>query len=495
VSKAVLAIDQGTTGTRAYLFDRKARVLGSAYQEFTQHFPHPGLVEHDALEIWDSVRSTIRKALRAASLRPSDLSAIGITNQRETTLLWKRSNSRPVHRAIVWQDRRTSARCEALRKAGKADEIQSRSGLLPDPYFSATKLEWLLRNLKGAGRAAERGELAFGTVDSWLLWKLTGGASHATDATNASRTLLYNLHSLDWDPWLLGLFGVPESVLPRVMAPSSIFGVTHAGSPLGAGIPIAGMAGDQQAALFGQGCVTAGSLKNTYGTGCFLLLHTGNKARFSKRGMLTTVVCAPDGKPAYGMEGAVFIAGAAVQWLRDGLGLLAKASDSEKLAASVPDSGGVYLVPAFTGLGAPHWDPDARGAILGLTRGSGRAQVARAALESMAYQSLDLVEAMSQDAGIEVRELRVDGGACRNNLLMQFQADMLGARVNRPKMVETTALGAAFLAGLRVGFWKSPVELARLRATDRIFRPRMPEKKRLALQAGWKAAVKRVLTR
>lgn len=489
----ILSIDQGTTGTRSYIFDSKARVLGSAYQEFTQYFPKPGWVEHDADEIWASVEATGRKALKAAGISSKQIAAIGITNQRETSLLWERRNSRPVHRAIVWQCRRTSERCEELTRAGKAALFRKKTGLVLDAYFSGTKLEWLLQQVPGAAAKAKRGELAFGTIDSWLLWKLSGGRSHLSDYTNASRTLLYDIQKLRWDSQLTQVLHVPDAVLPKVQASSSIFGMTSETCYLGPGIPIAAMVGDQQAALFGQACFEEGSLKNTYGTGCFLLLHLGKKFRLSENQLLTTLVCDAEGQPAYGLEGAVFIAGAAIQWLRDGLKIVENAAASEKLAAGLKGNDGVYFVPAFVGLGAPYWDSKARGAILGITRGTGRAQIVRAALESLAYQSRDLVEAMQADSGLRIKELRVDGGASKNNFLMQFQADLLGAKVNRPQSVESTALGAAYLAGLRVGIWKSAKEIAKLRKVERVFTPKMPETQRDALYSSWKDAVSRVL--
>ena len=493
MQKFILAIDQGTTGTRSYIFDAKARVIGSSYREFTQHFPKPGWVEHDGLEIWDTVQATGRAALKAAGLKPASIAAAGITNQRETTLLWDRKNSRPLHRAIVWQCRRTAARCDQLKAQGREKLFRRKTGLVLDAYFSGTKLEWLLKHVPGAMARARRGELAFGTIDSWLLWQLTGGIAHLTDHSNASRTLLYDIDKQQWDPEILKILGIPASLLPKVQAPSSLFGLSSAKSFLGPGVPIAGMVGDQQGALFGQGCVDPGSMKNTYGTGCFLLLNLGKKFRLSENNLLTTLVCDPFGKPAYGLEGAVFIAGAAIQWLRDGLQIIKSSPESEALATSVDSNHGVYMVPAFVGLGAPYWDQHARGAIVGLTRGSTKAHIARAALESLAYQTRDLVEAMQKDSGLEVTELRVDGGACKNNFLMQFQADILGARINRPKTVETTALGAAFLAGLRVGYWKNAAELARLRATDRVFKPKMKPAERKALYQGWNEAVERVL--
>ncbi|MBI5711220.1 MAG: glycerol kinase GlpK [Candidatus Eisenbacteria bacterium] len=491
----ILAVDQGTTGSTALLLDRRGGVRARGYAELPQHFPRPGWVEHDGDEIWESVRAAVRAALRAARADGSAVAAIGITNQRETTLLWDRKSGRPVMRAIVWQDRRTAGRCQELRREGFEREARRRTGLVPDPYFSATKLEWMLRHGAGLAARARRGALAFGTVDSWLLWKLTGGATHATDPTNASRTLLFDLRRRRWDDALLARFGVPRAVLPEVRPSSGAFGVTRGVGLLPDSIPIAGVAGDQQAALFGQGCVAPGQSKNTYGTGCFLLLHTGAKPVASRSGLLTTVACGARGEPAYALEGSVFIAGAALQWLRDGLEILRSAAESEKLAASVPDAGGVVMVPAFVGLGAPHWRPDVRGALLGLTRGTTRAHVARAALESLAFQSRDLVQAMERDAGRRVRTLRVDGGAAANDLLMQYQADLLGIPVERPRVIETTALGAALLAGLGTGFWQSHRDLDRVRQVERVFRPGKSRAWREAEVARWKRAVGMLLDR
>jgi len=490
----VVAIDQGTTGTTVLVFDRRGRVVGRAYSEFTQHYPKPGWVEHDAEEIWNVSLRVLRQACRRAGVRGRDVAALGITNQRETTVLWNRRTGKPLARAIVWQDRRTTPRCDELRGGAVEQSVRGKTGLVLDPYFSATKLQWLLEHVPRARELADRGDVCFGTIDAWLVWKLTGGAVHATDPTNASRTLLYDIHARAWDPELCGLFGVPTSVLPAVQPSSGTFG-TAVRDVLGAEIPIAGIAGDQQAALFGQGCVEAGSAKNTYGTGCFLLLNTGTRPVRSSHGLLTTVACDAEGKPAYALEGAVFIAGAAVQWLRDGLGLLKRAPESEALAKKVPSTLGVYLVPAFVGLGAPHWDADARGALVGLTRGVTRSHVVRATLESLAYQTRDVVDAMAGDAGEPLHVLRVDGGASANDFLMQFQADVLGVPVDRPAVVETTAMGAAFLAGLAVGFWKSQAELGRARRIARRFKPRMSAETREALYRGWQDAVGRVRTR
>jgi len=487
----VAALDQGTTGTTVLVLDRRGRVVGRAYREVSQHFPRPGWVEHDPEEIWTGTLAALRGACRQAGITARELAAIGITNQRETTVLWDRRSGRPVHRAIVWQDRRTVLHCEELRAAGHLELVRRTTGLVLDPYFSATKLAWLLRHVKRARERAERGGLCFGTIDTWLLWKLTGGAVHATDPTNASRTLLWDIHARRWDPALCGVFEIPEALLPDVHPSGSLFG-TAAPEVLGHPVPIAGIAGDQQAALFGQGCVQAGMAKNTYGTGCFLLLHTGDRPVSSAHGLLTTAACDARGGYAYALEGAVFIAGAVIQWLRDGLGLLRSAAESGRLARSVDSTLGTYLVPAFVGLGAPYWDPEARGAIVGLTRGVQRAHIVRAALESLAYQTRDVADAMASDAGGPLRELRVDGGASANEFLLQFQADILGVPVVRPALLETTALGAAALAGLTVGFWESPQALDRARRIDRRFTPRMAVANRDALYRGWQAAVARV---
>jgi len=489
----VVAVDQGTTGSTVLVFDRQGRVVGRAYSEFRQHYPRPGWVEHDPEEIWRVTLRVLRQACRRARVRARDIVALGITNQRETTVLWDRATGKPVERAIVWQDRRTAAACEEMRGRGLEDVFRRKTGLVLDPYFSGTKLRWLLENVPGAAERARRGELAFGTIDSWLVWKLTGGAVHATDPTNASRTLLYDIHAGAWDAELCGLLEVPASVLPEVRPSSGELAATER-AILGAPVPIAGIAGDQQSALFGQGCVERGMAKNTYGTGCFLLLHTGADAVTSRHGLLTTVACDAHGGRAYALEGSVFIAGAAIQWLRDGLGLVRRAAESERLAKSVDSTLGVYLVPAFVGLGAPHWDAEARGALLGLTRGVTRAHVVRAALESLAYQTRDVVGAMAADAGEPLRALRVDGGAAANGFLMQFQADVLGVPVDRPRVVETTAMGAAFLAGLGTGFWKSQADLERARRIDRRFTPRMDAETRDALYRGWQDAVARVRT-
>ncbi len=491
----ILALDQGTTGSTALLLDRRGRVRGRGYAELPQHFPRPGWVEHDADEIWTSVLTATRRSLAAARAKASAIAAIGVTNQRETTLLWDRRTGEPLGHAIVWQDRRTAARCEELRRRGRETPLRRATGLVCDPYFSSTKLEWLLENRPGARRLAASRRLAFGTIDSWLVWKLTGGHVHATDPTNASRTMLYGLRSRRWEPELLRTFGVPASVLPEVRRSAGDFGRTRGVRGLPDGIAVAGVAGDQQAALFGQGCVQAGQSKNTYGTGCFLLLHTGAKPVASRAGLLTTLACSADGGTAYALEGSVFVAGAAIQWLRDGLGVIARASDSEPLARSVPDSGGVVLVPAFAGLGAPYWRADVRGALMGITRGTTRAHVVRATLESLAFQSRDLVEAMAHDAGARVKALWVDGGAVANDWLMQYQSDLLGIPVRRPRVIETTALGAGLLAGLGAGVWRSPRDLARARALDREFRPRRTARWRATEWARWRAAVDTLLGR
>jgi glycerol kinase len=486
----VLALDQGTTSSRAIVFDRRGRPRATARQEFTQHYPQPGWVEHDPRDLWETSRLTALAALAQANLTGRDLAAIGLTNQRETTLLWDRRTGRPLHRAIVWQDRRTADVCARLRRRGLEPLFRKKTGLLLDPYFSGTKLAWLLDRIPGARRRAQRGELAFGTVDTWLLWQLTGGRVHATDVSNASRTLLLNLRTGDWDGALLKILRIPREVLPAVRDSSGIFGeVTSV--PALRGVPIAGIAGDQQAALFGQACWQPGMAKNTYGTGCFLLLHTGQKPVASRHHLLTTAAWRIGGRTEYALEGSVFIGGAVVQWLRDGLNLIAQSSDIEKLAASVPDNGGVCLVPAFTGLGAPHWDPAARGIITGLTRGTTAAHLARAAVESIAFQRADLIHAMQADAKIRLRELRVDGGATTNNALLQFQSDLLRVPVVRPRTTETTALGAAYLAGLAVGFWKNRAEIARLWAADRTFRPKAAPAVMRRLQTGWHRAVAR----
>ena len=482
----VLAIDQGTTGTTVMIFDSAGRVRGRGYSEFRQYYPRPGWVEHDPEEIWRVTRRVVGAALRRARLTATDVAAIGITNQRETTVLWDRVTGKPVHRAIVWQDRRTAPICEALKAQGAEATIRRKTGLVTDPYFSGTKVQWLLDNVKGARAKAER--LAFGTIDSWLVWKLTGGQAHVTDFTNASRTLLFNIHELDWDPELLDLLKIPGDLLPQVVPSAGVAAIADKRA-FGAEVPIAGIAGDQQAALYGQACFKPGLVKNTYGTGCFLLMYTGDQAVESQRGLLTTMACTADGRPAYAVEGSIFVAGAAVQWLRDGLGLLKQAKESEALARQVESTLGVYLVPAFVGLGAPYWDSAARGALVGLTRGVTRAHVVRAALESLAYQTRDVVDTMVVESGRPLTGLRVDGGAAANNFLMQFQADVLDATVDRPKVVETTALGAALLAGVGVGVWRPDRDLERVRKTYRVFRPKMAPEQRETLYQAWRRAV------
>ncbi len=488
--KHILALDQGTTSSRAIVFAEDGSVRAQAQQEFRQIFPHPGWVEHDPEDIWASQLSVARRALAQARLKAADIAAIGIANQRETTIMWERKSGQPVHNAIVWQDRRTADACAGLKRRGKTNAVRSKTGLVIDPYFSATKLAWLLDSIPGLRLHAERGDLAFGTVDSWLAWKLSGGALHITDVSNAARTMLYNIHAGDWDDALLSLFRIPRALLPQVVPSSQIYGGS-AKKIFGAPIPIAGIAGDQQAALFGQACHTPGMAKNTYGTGCFMLLNTGTNAVPSAHGLLTTRCAQHGSKPQYALEGGVFIAGAVVQWLRDGLGIIRSSSEVEALAASVDDSGGVYLVPAFAGLGAPHWDAYARGTMLGLTRGSTRAHIARAALEAIAFQSAEVLHSMQKDSGIRLKELRVDGGAAANDTLMQFQADILGVPVLRPKVLETTALGAAYLAGLATGVWKDTAAISRQWAVGRRFEPNMPGSEAKARMQGWARALQR----
>jgi len=483
----VLALDQGTTSSRAIVFDGAGAVVATAQEEFAQHFPRDGWVEHEPADLWETQRRTAASAIDQAGELPA---AIGITNQRETTLLWDRQTGEPVHRAIVWQDRRTAGLCDELRDAGHEDAFRAKTGLLLDPYFSGTKLAWLLEHVESTRERAEAGELAFGTVDTWLIWQLTGGKVHATDVTNASRTLLFDIHKGDWDDGLLGLLGVPRDVLPEVVASSGGVGET-ACDGLPAGIPIAGVAGDQQAALFGQACFEPGYVKCTYGTGCFVLLNTGGRPATSEHRLLTTPAWRVGDETTYALEGGVFVGGAVVQWLRDGLRLIDSAPEIEAVAASVPDTGGVVMVPAFTGLGAPHWDPHARGTVLGITRGTTRAHFARAALESIAHQVADVVEAMDDDTGVPIKELRVDGGAAANDLLMQMQADLLGVPVVRPAVTETTALGAAYLAGLAAGVWASGVDLAEQWREDRRFSPAVSGEQAAAARRRWKRAVAR----
>jgi glycerol kinase len=486
----VLALDQGTTSSRAILFDRAGTVCAAAQQEYTQYYPQPGWVEHDASEIWETQLAVARRVLRENNVSPRQIAALGIANQRETTVLWDRASGVPLARAIVWQDRRTAGLCAELVSAGHADLIRRKTGLEIDAYFSGTKLRWLLDNIPGARERAERGELACGTVDSWLAWKLTAGRAHVTDASNASRTMLFDIHRLCWDEDLLALLDIPAALLPQVVDSSSHIALLDE-ALLGAPIPLTGMAGDQQAATFGQVCLQPGMAKNTYGTGCFLMLNTGAQPMSSQHRMLSTVGWQRGGNTAYLLEGSVFMGGAAVQWLRDELQMIRRSEEIEALAATVPDSGGVYLVPAHSGLGAPYWDPHARGALLGLTRGSNRAHIARATLEAIAFQSAEVLSAMQGDFGKPLSELRVDGGAARNNLLLQFQADLLGVAVVRPQVTETTALGAAFLAGLAVGFWQDESELDALWQAERRFVPAMPAAQRDELMAGWRRAVDR----
>jgi glycerol kinase len=486
----ILALDQGTTSSRAILFDRAGGIKGVAQREFRQIFPQPGWVEHDPQEIWTTEAGVAVEVLAGAGVRARDVAAIGITNQRETTVVWDRKTGAPIANAIVWQDRRTADACDRLRSAGAEPLFRERTGLVLDAYFSGTKLAWLLDNVAGARTRAEAGELAFGTIDTWLLWKLTDGRLHVTDASNASRTLLFNIHTLQWDDELLRALRVPRGVLPEVRASSEVYGEVTTALGLEE-VQLAGIAGDQQAALFGQMCTTPGLTKNTYGTGCFMLQNTGTRAPASRHKLVTTVAWTRNGVTEYALEGSVFIGGAVVQWLRDGLGVIRSSSEVEALALSVPDNGDVYLVPAFAGLGAPHWDPYARGTIVGLTRGATAAHIARAALESIAFQSADLLDAMQADAGTRVAELRVDGGAARNDLLMQFQSDLIGAPVVRPQITETTALGAAYLAGLAVGFWKSGDEIASQWRTERRFEPAMPAARAEELRGRWKQALER----
>ena len=485
--KHILALDQGTTSSRAIVFDHGGNVIASSQKEFRQIFPKPGWVEHDAKEIWATQLQTAQDVLAKARLSASDIAAIGITNQRETTVVWDRDTGTPIHNAIVWQDRRTAGRCDQLKARGKAPVIKRKTGLVIDAYFSGTKLEWILKNVPGALAKAKAGKLAFGTIDTWLIWNLTGGRVHVTDPSNASRTMLFNLKA-DWDDELLKMLGVPGAVLPEVKSSSEVYGET---TLLGGSIPIAGIAGDQQAALFGQACTQPGMVKNTYGTGCFMLMNTGTKPTASKHNLLTTVAWRIGNRTEYALEGSIFIAGAVVQWLRDGLGIIKSSSEVEALAAQVTDPDGVYLVPAFAGLGAPHWDQYARGLVAGVTRGTTAAHLARAALEGIAFQVADVLRAMQADAKIKLKELRVDGGASANNLLMQFQSNLLDVPVVRPKVTETTALGAAYLAGLAVGYWEDQKQIAAQWQVDRRFTPDMKSGDRKRLQSGWNKALDR----
>ena len=490
----ILALDQGTSSSRAIVFDRKGTPVAVSQKEFTQYFPQPGWVEHNPMEIWSSQAAVIAEAISSIGINGKNLAAIGITNQRETTIVWDAKTGAPVYNAIVWQDRRTSEYCDSLKDQGLTDFIRSKTGLIIDAYFSATKIRWILENVPGARSRAEAGELRFGTVDSWLVWMLTGGDVHVTDVSNASRTMLFNIHSLKWDEELLDLFGIPSSMMPQVKSSSEIYGHTRT-TLFAHKVPVAGIAGDQQAALFGQMCIEPGSVKNTYGTGCFLLMNSGTKPILSKNSLLTTIAWKIGDTVNYALEGSIFVAGSVVQWLRDGLGIINSSSEVEALAASVPDNGGVYFVPALTGLGAPYWDQYAKGCISGLTRGTTAAHIARAALEGIAFQTMDIVEAMKRDAGVDLKELKVDGGASRNNLLMQFQANVLSTNVIRPKVTETTALGAAYLAGLAVGYWESIEVVKQQWQEDVLFSPTISSDEAAALREGWKEAVGRTLTK
>ena len=484
----ILALDQGTTSSRAIVFDHNGIPVASAQKEFRQHFPRPGWVEHDPEEIWSTQVGVAVEAIAKAGLRSTDIAAIGITNQRETTVVWDRRTGRPIHNAIVWQDRRTAGHCDQLKEEGHSRRILERTGLIIDAYFSATKVKWILDNVEGAREMAEKGQLAFGTVDTWLIWNLTGGKLHITDVSNASRTMLFNIHSLKWDEDLLKLFEIPPDILPEVRSSSEIYG--HTAGHFSSEIPVAGIGGDQQAALFGQMCTEPGMVKNTYGTGCFMMMNIGSKPLESKGGLLTTVGWKIGSETHYALEGSIFIAGAVVQWLRDGLGIIAKSGDIEKLAASVNTCEGVFFVPAFAGLGAPHWNQHARGTMVGITRGTTSAHIARAALDSIAFQTLEVLLAMQNDSGIHIQELRVDGGATVNDNLMQFQSDLLQTNVVRPKITETTALGAAYLAGLAVGYWSSMDEIKKQWQLDRIFSPQITTKEAGTLLKGWQRAVK-----
>ena len=493
MSQYILALDQGTSSSRAIVFDHEGKVCATAQKEFTQHFPQPGWVEHDPREIWSSEAAVIAEAITAVGINGLDIAAIGITNQRETTIVWDAATGEPVYNAIVWQDRRTAGYCDTLKAAGLTEKIREKTGLIIDAYFSGTKIKWILDNVPGARERATRGELRFGTVDTWLVWNLTRGEVHVTDVSNASRTMLFNINTLSWDRELLELLDIPLSMMPSVRSSSEVYG--HTKTTLFAHeVPIAGIAGDQQAALFGQMCTEPGSVKNTYGTGCFLLMNTGEKPVLSKNNLLTTIAWKIGDKVNYALEGSIFVAGSVVQWLRDSLGIIRSSSEVEALAERVPDNGGVYFVPALTGLGAPYWDPYAHGTITGLTRGATAAHIARAALEGIAFQTMDIVGAMERDASVKLAELKVDGGASRNNLLMQFQADVLGTSVIRPMVTETTAMGACYLAGLAVGYWSDIEEIRRQWSVERAFTPAASPEKVAALKAGWADAVRRTLT-
>lgn len=489
MEKFIMALDQGTTSSRAIIFNKGGDVVHIAQKELTQHFPKPGWVEHDALEIWGSVLSVIAQALSETNIAAEQIEAIGITNQRETTVVWDKNTGIPVYHAIVWQSRQTADICEALKNKGYNDLFREKTGLLIDAYFSGTKVKWILENVEGARAMAENGDLLFGTIDTWLVWKLSGGKAHVTDYSNASRTLMYNIYDLKWDDQLLEILDVPKSMLPDVRPSSEVYATTVNDHFFGQEVPIAGIAGDQQAALFGQACYESGMAKNTYGTGCFMLMNTGEKAVKSEHGLLTTIAWGLDGKVEYALEGSIFVAGSAIQWLRDGLKMLESAAESEKLAEAVPSSDGVYVVPAFVGLGTPYWDSDVRGSVFGLTRGTTKPHFVRATLESLAFQTKDVLTAMEADSGIKLKKLRVDGGAVANNFLMQFQSDILGVPVDRPVISETTALGAAYLAGLAVGYWKDQREIAEKWKVERTFEVKMEEHERMKLYNGWKKAV------
>lgn len=493
MKKYIVSLDQGTTSSRTIIFDREGNIVSVAQKEFTQYFPQPGWVEHNPREIWSSQASTIIEALTNKGINPLEVAALGITNQRETTIVWDKETGEPIYNAIVWQDRRTAEYCNSLIEEGWEEKIRNKTGLIPDAYFSATKIRWILNHVAGAREKAEAGKLCFGTVDTWLVWNLTKGKTFVTDVTNASRTMLFNIHTLQWDKDLLQLLDIPSSMLPEVHASSEVYGMTDT-SIVSFPVPIAGIAGDQQAALFGQMCTEAGSVKNTYGTGCFLLMNTGEKAYYSENNLLTTIAWKIGDKVTYALEGSIFVGGSVVQWLRDGLGVIKKSRDIEALAMTVEDNGGVYFVPALTGLGAPYWDPFAKGTITGLTRGTKLGHIARAADEGIAFQTMDIVEAMERDAQVELSELKVDGGASRDNYMMQVQADLLRAKVVRPTVVETTAKGAAYLAGLAVGFWSSIEEIKKQWAIDRIFYPTDDLEKVDSLKAGWADAVSRSLS-
>ena len=489
----ILALDQGTSSSRAIVFDSKGTPVSVSQKEFTQYFPQPGWVEHNPMEIWSSEAAVIAESISAIDINGKNIAAIGITNQRETTIVWDAETGTPVYNAIVWQDRRTSEYCDSLKVQGLTEMIRSKTGLIVDAYFSATKIRWILENVPGARQKAEEGKLRFGTVDTWLVWMLTRGEVHVTDVSNASRTMLLNINTLQWDDELLSLFGIPKSMMPQVRSSSEVYGHTKT-TIFAHPVPIAGIAGDQQAALFGQMCTEPGSVKNTYGTGCFLLMNSGTKPIMSSNNLLTTVAWKIGDTVNYALEGSIFVAGSVVQWLRDGLGIIRSSAEVEALATSVPDNAGVFLVPALTGMGAPYWDQYAKGTITGLTRGATAAHIARAALEGIAFQTMDIVEAMKKDAGVDLKELKVDGGASRNNFLMQFQSEVLGVEVIRPKVTETTAIGAAYLAGLAVGFWDSIDTVKQQWQQERTFSPEMPQEKVEALKAGWKDAVGRTLS-